>query len=1275
MIPCHRRLIRLLGSIGFSLAFGTLLAVHAAAPGTAPDWQNPALTGVNNEPAHATMVICPDADTARGIKYAANSERVKSPFYRSLNGDWKYRYSKTVNDRIPEFWAPEFDDSSWHRIPVPANVEKHGYGVPIYVNIRYPWQRPWHPPLIPADDPNNTVNSYRRVFNVPEEWTGRRIFITFDGVNSFFYLWINGEKIGMGKDSRTPVEFEITKFLRPGENLLAVENFRWCDGSYLEDQDFWRMSGIFRDVYLWSPPSVHIRDFQVKTDLDANYRDAELSVSIRLRNGSDQPKTVTLEAELTDASGNVVLSRSVERRVEADQELPVEGAALVMNPLKWNAETPHLYKLLLTVKDDAGKSLEVIPVNVGFREVEIREGNLLVNGQRILIKGVNRHEVDPELGQAITIDGMLEDIRLMKQFNVNSSRCSHYPNAPAWYDLCDVHGIYLIDEANIESHGMGYDAASLANKPEWLDAHMDRTMRMVERDKNHPSIIVWSLGNEAGDGPNFEATSQWVRQRDPSRPVQYERAERRPHTSIVCPMYPPPSQLADYAARPQTRPYIMCEYAHAMGNSSGNLWNYWNLIYTKPYLQGGFIWDWVDQAQREPVAERFVIKDRGPREYPVVLNCARQFENVVSGQIFVGPAVAGNAVDAITLEATVHPLVTDSHSVFIGKGEKQWLLQQTTDAIELVLQPAGDARRAVARAPLPDDWVGKWHHLAGTYDGQTLRLFIDGALAAENPCAGRINTTGHSLTVGGDPEYAERRAAAYFREARIYSRALAPSELAASNRGADASLELWLDFRQVNRDPLPGGSTYWAYGGDYGPPGTPSDDNFNSNGLVSNGREPHPGLHQVKHVYQYVHCRPVDLAARSIEIHNWHDFLNLRDAATGHWRLTSDGIEVQGGRFDVPDLPPRAARVVTLPVRPFTPEPGAEYFVEASFRLKEDRWWAKAGHELAWDQFQLPDSAERDSFESRDIRNHGFDAVRFARDASHIVVSTADTTATFDRARGLLTSLRFKGLELLQTPLRPDFWRAPTDNDRGRNMTGSQGIWRTAHANAELREITVEERPNSRAVEVQTAFRLPSVDAEWGIGYTFHPDGEIVVEVHFEPRKADLPPLPKLGVQLSLPPGFSKIKWLGRGPHETYIDRKDARVGVYSGTVREQFFAPYTEPGESGNKVDARWAALANDHGAGLLAVGLPLLSVNALHHTTDDLQSAKHPFELPSREVTVLNLDYQQQGVGGDDSWGAWPHQEFMVPCKKHGYRFSLRPFTAGEDVASLASRIRSAQ
>jgi beta-galactosidase len=1236
------------------------LTLVAAEPA---DWENPRLTGVNNLPPHATMVICPDLRTAMKIGAASNAERVKSPFYRSLNGDWKYHYASNHLARVPDFWKPGFDDRDWATIPVPANVEKLGFGIPIYVNIQYPWRKPWNPPLIPADDPNNSINHYRRTFTVPKEWAERRVLVTFDGVNSFFNLWINGEKVGLGKDSRTPVEFDLTPHLKSGENLIAVENLRWCDGSYLEDQDFWRMSGIFRDVYLWSPPDLHIRDFQVKTELDAQYRNADLAVSLKLSNRGKSAAVASVVGELLDPADHPKLRLQIKVNAPAEGETEATGSISVDNPLKWTAETPNLYKLLLTLKDSAGKILEVIPVNVGFRKVEIKNGDLLVNGQRILIKGVNRHEVDPDRGQAITVEGMLKDILVMKQHNINADRCCHYPNQPAWYDLCDEYGLYLIDEANIESHGMGYGRDTLAKREDFAEAHMNRTVRMVERDKNHPSVLIWSLGNEAGDGPNFVATSKWIKQRDPSRPVHYEQAGRREHTDIVCPMYPRPRELAAYSSQPQTRPYIMCEYSHAMGNSSGNMWLYWDLIYNRPHLQGGFIWDWVDQGQRKPVPPGVTVTDLSRNGFVCRVSNPGRLNDFYAGAVRVPESEALNLTGPFTLEVVVNPAPASGHSTFLSKGDSQWSLQETAAGLELFV--FGEQRWNTLTVPRPADWVGRWHRVAGTFDGRTLRLYVDGKLAGEREYSGPVNSAAFPVMVGSNAEHPERAVAGVIREARAYARALSADEIANAQRSDDPALVLWLDMTKATETKIDRKETFWAFGGDYGPSGTPSDQNFCCNGLVTPDREPHPGLHEVKHVYQFVHCKPGDLAARKVEVKNWYDFVNLRDLATVQWKLTGDGRELQKGELPGPDLAPRAVTQLAVPLKPFKPEPGIEYFLELSFRLKQDQSWAKRGHEVAWDQFKLPDAAPAATPVAADLPLKVVDGTNDVR------VSGKNFEMVFDRNLAGLTSWRFKGTELVDSPLRPDFWHAPTDNDRGRGMAKSQGVWRNAHQGAKTTRTSVQfnpAEPNRAAVTYMQS--LPGVNATWQTTYRVQGGGEVLVEAKFTPEKTDLPKLPRLGMQMVMPAGFERIMWLGPGPQETYSDRKDARVGLYSGLVRDQFYRDYVEPGESGNKVDVRWVALTNQKGVGLLAVGQPLLSVNAIHHTTEDLQEAEHPYELPRRESTVLNLDWKQQGVGGDDSWGAWPHDEFLIPCQEYTYSFRLRAFDQGEQPAELARK-----
>jgi len=557
-----------------------------------PDWENPRIIARNKEPAHSTLMPYESLEKARkGVRF-------QSAYCLLLNGKWRFHWVENPADRPREFHKPEYDAGGWAEIPVPGNWQLQGYGMPRYMNSSYPFKA--DPPHIPHE--YNPVGSYRTSFTLPPGWEGRQVFLHFDGVESDFYLWINGKPVGYSQGSRTPAEFNITPYLEKGENLLAAEVYRWSDGSYLECQDFWRLSGIFRNVYLFSTPAVHIRDFEIRADLDREYRDGTLKVLARVRNYGDTPRQGhTVEVTVFDPDGapvgGGVLARGRSAYLAPGAESIVQAGAAIPGPRKWSAEHPHLYTAVLMLKDEKGKVTEMESARFGFRKVEIREGQLLLNGRPILIKGVNRHEHDPVTGHFVTPESMLRDILLMKRHNINAVRTCHYPDDPLWYELCDAYGLYLIDEANIESHGMGYrPERTLANRPEWKKAHLDRIVRMVERDKNHPSVIIWSMGNEAGDGTNFEAASEWIHRRDPSRPVHYERAELRPHTDIYCPMYARIEHLVEYAEKNPDRPLILCEYAHAMGNSVGNLQDYWDVIERYDKLQGGSIWDWVDQG-------------------------------------------------------------------------------------------------------------------------------------------------------------------------------------------------------------------------------------------------------------------------------------------------------------------------------------------------------------------------------------------------------------------------------------------------------------------------------------------------------------------------------------------------------------------------------------------------------------------------------------------------------------------------------------------------------
>lgn len=634
------------------LVLGCFVLGCRLSPAAAPDWENEQIIAINRAPAHATFV--PFATVAQALA----GDAAASPYVRTLDGDWKFHWVPTPAARPLDFFRTDFDDADWATMPVPGNWERHGYGTPIYISAGYPFKI--DPPRVmgePKPDwttftERNPVGSYRHAFEVPGDWAGRRVFIHFNGVQGAYYLWVNGERVGYSQGSMSPSEFELTACVHPGVNQLAVELYRFSDGSYLEDQDTWRLTGIFRSVQLYATAPVRLTDFAVRTDLDAAYRDAELQIKPAV----DAPPEVategwTVRAQLFDAQGAPVAHAPLEADVTTmlnrahraaimNDRTPQRGpakfawmAATIANPAKWTAETPHLYTLVLTVHDPAGAVVEAASTRVGFREIEIRDGRFLVNGAAIRMRGVNRHETDPADGRALSYERMVQDLTLMKQANINAVRTSHYPNDPRWYDLCDRFGLYVLDEADLETHGT---RGELASDPRWAAAFLDRAIRLVERDQNHPCVVMWSLGNESGYGPNFAAMSAWIHDFDPTRPVHYEGAQGTPRdpptVDVISRFYPRtmapylnPGMPADSdEERPENarwerllnltlipgdnRPVLTSEYAHAMGNSIGNLAEHWQEIYYHPRLLGGFIWEWVDQGlyQTAPDGTRFI---------------------------------------------------------------------------------------------------------------------------------------------------------------------------------------------------------------------------------------------------------------------------------------------------------------------------------------------------------------------------------------------------------------------------------------------------------------------------------------------------------------------------------------------------------------------------------------------------------------------------------------------------------------------------------------------
>ncbi len=569
------------------------------------DWENPQVFQINREPARADFI--PYADIPSVIRDDFNN----SPWFQLLSGTWKFNWAPTPATRPVNFYQNNFNVSSWDDIKVPSNWELQGYGIPIYTNVAYPFPR--NPPYI--DHSDNPVGSYRRNFEIPKSWDGRKVFLYFEAGTAAMYIWVNGQKVGYTQNTKSPAEFDITQYIKTGTNNVSVEVYRWSDGSYLEGQDMWRLSGIDRDVYLYSTDQVRIVDFFARPDLDARYQHGSMTIDVDLRNYEQKARTLNVRATLFDADGKQVAVANTRTALAAGEKKTVVLNQRIRNPKLWSNETPYLYHTVLTLTDEKGNVVEHVGAETGFRKVELKDGQLLVNGKRIMVKGVNLHEHHPDFGHYIDDEMMMRDVKRMKELNINAVRLAHYPNNRRWMKLSNKYGFFLVNEANIESHGMGAEFQGWFDRskhpaylPEWHAAHMDRIISLVERDKNHPSVIIWSMGNECGNGQVFFDAYKWIKERDKTRLVQSEQAGESENTDIVAPMYSRIRDMKEYAAREKVnRPYIMCEYAHAMGNSVGNFQEYWDIIRGSKNMQGGFIWDWVDQGLR--------TKDEVGREY------------------------------------------------------------------------------------------------------------------------------------------------------------------------------------------------------------------------------------------------------------------------------------------------------------------------------------------------------------------------------------------------------------------------------------------------------------------------------------------------------------------------------------------------------------------------------------------------------------------------------------------------------------------------------------
>lgn len=987
----------------------------------------------------------------------------ESSFRHSLNGLWKFQYAVNYTSALKGFEKEDYNCRDWADIHVPAHIQMEGYDVPQYANVQYPWEGREDIHLGEIPEHFNPVASYVKYFSVPERMKGKRLFISFQGAESGLALWLNGQFIGYSEDSFTPSEFELTDYVKDGENKLAVQVFKWTASSWCEDQDFYRFSGIYRDVYLYTVPEVHVYDMEVRAIPEEDLKNAVLT--LKTKNWGKGTAEVKLSKE-----GVIVAERTL--ALDGESSLIAE----IKNPCLWSAEEPELYDLELKIFDEAGALQEVIPQKVGFRRFEMKDGIMTLNGKRIVFKGVNRHDFSSVTGRYVSEEDYRKDLTVMKRNNINAIRTSHYPNASILYRLCDEYGFYLIDETNLESHGSwdcvnrekGYADVVPHDKPEWLDMMLDRANSMYQRDRNHPCILIWSCGNESFGGKDIYEMSQLFREKDPTRLVHYEGVfhdrSYNDTSDMESQMYPSVEAIKEFLAKDDSKPFICCEYTHAMGNSCGAMHKYTDLTDTEPKYQGGFIWDYIDQS--------IYKKDRYGKEFQ-------------------------------------------------------------------------------------------------------------------------------------------------------------------------------------------------AYGGDFGE--RPTDYNFSGNGIVYGGsRDESPKMQEVKFNYQNITAK---VSADSVQVINKNLFVNT-DTFGCKVTVAKNGKVIRSAALET-SVEPLGEKTYAFPFKKETGE--GEYAVTVSFYLKEDRIWAKAGHEVAFGQYvyQIEGKKELCTEEFEVIRSNHNIGVR----GMHFEVM-------FSVLNGGLVSYKYAGKEMIEAIPKPNFWRAPTDNDCGNLMPMRYAQWKIASMYATHKEYRIsqsfttpedhkefrhgiygpanvpEVEMKEHSVVVSFRYFLPTTPAsDCMLAYEVYGDGKVKTTLTYEPVEG-LPDMPEFGVMFKFNADYNHVKWYGLGEAETYTDRKHgAKLGIYENMVSDNM-AAYMVPQECGAKEEVRWATVTDRKGRGMLfeMEGEPMM-FSALPYTPHEMENAMHPYELPQIHYTVVRVAKAQMGIGGDDSWGAFTHPEYLLDAeKKMEFCFSFK-------------------
>jgi beta-galactosidase len=1242
-----------------------------------PDWENPEVFERNQTLPHATLM------PFESLEQALENKRQSSPYHFTLNGTWKFHLAENLEESPEDFFKKGYDTRNWHDIRVPSNWQMEGFGHPMFRNIGQPF--PDNPPGVPKS--YNPVGSYVRNFTLPKHWKDRQVLLHFEGVHSASYVWINGQEVGYNQGGMEPAEYDITEFLVRGENTIAVKVLRYSDGSYMEDQDMWRLSGIFREVYLMATPRVHLFDYYVTTDLDEDYRDAVLKVQSRIvNNGNARLDGYSVRIQLYDERNKTLFPDALTGRVEPDESNSLAEntlSARVEDPKKWSAEYPHLYTLVIELLDGDGKVTEILGSRVGFREVEVRNQAIHINGVPVKFNGVNSHMQHPETGHMVDPETMKKDLTLMKQFNINCVRTCHYPPNVEYIELADELGMYILDETGDEAHAYQY----ISHDPLWKAQYLDRMKKLVYRDRNHPSVVIWSAGNESGPGDNLCAIMEEGKRIDPSRPAWMYGGndDRDPATNpikcedIVGPRYLEPFILKNrFALVPESRdprPSFMDEYIAATGNSLGGLEEYWELIYRYPRLTGGAIWDWISPGITLPV---ITTPDASPHQIQCALMHKAHLEEGKFGkalslsghddwvEVYRDPAldIAG---DKLSLSLWVCPEPWNGGAYFLTKGDTQFgLIQSAETRLAFYVTTT---EKHTAEAAVPDNWLHNWHHIAGTYDGEKLRIYVNGSLQGEQACTGPIMDGPYAVNIGKSSEiidsYQGYMCHAKIDKVRIFDALMPVETMYEDPVSMQPEAKLWLDFEQVREN-----GTYYSIG----IPGR-------TYGLVWPDRRVQPELWQLKKTPQPVQVKAKDLEKGELTILNRHHFKNL-SALDAHWSITADGSIIQEGTLDL-DIGPREKKEIKIPFKIPDIQAETHYYLLVQFSLPEKTPWAEKGHEVAWEQFELPWFR----LSQPGPRLPG-SPLRIEKTESAVRISGEDFSYAFDKGTGLIGSMQYRGVEMVKKGPGFNVWRAPLANELDAWGTGGTDIGHRKpgmgrnHANG-WRSIGLDRlvplledfrviREGPDQVELQAGVNLSSNNYTTGfdVVYTYlvQDDGRIRISVSSTPHGRMTHWLPKIGLQMQLPGAFQKMVWYGRGPFETYPDRKTgARTGIYQSTV-EDAYVPYIIPQDHGNRTDVHWLSLATTDGTGLFVSGEVLFNFSAQQYDPGNLDRSYYVFQLQESGAVTLNLDHRVSGVG---CTAISVMNKYRVLPQPYDFSFTLQPFsTADTDPIELAKR-----